>query len=49
MSVTAERVAAIESAEPGALEIGALAAYLEAIGGRLEIVADLGPERVNLR
>jgi len=49
MSVTAERVAAIEGAEPGALEIGALAAYLEAIGGRLEIVADLGTERVNLR
>ena len=49
MNVTRERVAEIESAEPDALQVGVLVAYLEAIGGRLEIVADLGTERVTLR
>lgn len=49
MNATTERVAAVEGAEPGATEVGTLAAYVEAIGGRLEIVADLGSERVNLQ
>jgi hypothetical protein len=34
--------------EPGATEVRTLAAYLNALGGRLEIIADLGTERVIL-
>jgi hypothetical protein len=49
MGVRPQRVSAIESAEPGATEIRALAAYVEALGGRLEIIADFGEERVVLR
>jgi hypothetical protein len=49
MNVTRERVAEIERTDPDALEVGALAAYLEAIGGRLEIVANLETERITLR
>jgi hypothetical protein len=48
MSTTAEAVAAIERDGPAAAEAGALAAYVAALGGRLEIVADLGAERVTL-
>lgn len=49
MSVRPDRVAAIERAEPGATEVRTLARYVEALGGRLEIVADFGDERVVLR
>jgi hypothetical protein len=42
-------VAAIERAEPGATEVRTLARYVEALGGRLEIIADFGEERVVLR
>jgi hypothetical protein len=49
MNVRPERVAAIERAEPGATEVRTLAAYVAALGGRLEIVADFGGERVVLR
>jgi phage shock protein A len=49
MSVRQERVSAIERAEPGATEIRTLAAYVRALGGRLEIIADIGGERVVLR
>lgn len=49
MSVRQERVSAIERAEPGATEIRTLAGYVEALGGRLEIIADFGGERVVLR
>jgi phage shock protein A/DNA-binding XRE family transcriptional regulator len=49
MGVRQERVSAIERAEPGATEVRTLAAYVEALGGRLEIVADIGGERVPLR
>ena len=45
MQVAPETVAAIERAEPGATEVGTLAAYVEALGGRLDVVADLGGER----
>jgi phage shock protein A/DNA-binding XRE family transcriptional regulator len=48
MNVRQERVSAIERAEPGATEIRTLAAYLQALGGRLEIIADLGTERMIL-
>ena len=49
MNVRQERVSAIERAEPGAAEVRTLAAYVRALGGRLEIVADIDGERVVLR
>ena len=49
MGVRQERVSAIERAEPGATEVRTLAGYVEALGGRLEIVADFGGKRVVLR
>ena len=49
MNVRPERVSAIERAEPGAAEVRTLAAYVRALGGRLEIVADIGGERLTLR
>jgi hypothetical protein len=49
MSVRPDRVGAIERAEPGATEVRTLARYVEALGGRLEIIADFGDERVVLR
>jgi DNA-binding XRE family transcriptional regulator len=49
MGVRQERVSAIERAEPGATEIRTLASYVEALGGRLNIVADFGRDRIVLR
>ena len=49
MNVRQERVSAIERAEPGATEIRTLAAYVRALGGRLEITAHIGGERLLLR
>jgi DNA-binding XRE family transcriptional regulator len=49
MNVRQERVSAIERAEPGATEVRTLAAYVRALGVRLEIVADVGGERIVLR
>jgi DNA-binding XRE family transcriptional regulator len=49
MNVRPERVAAIEGAEPGATEVRTLAAYVRALGGRLEIVADIAGDRITLR
>ena len=49
MNVRQERVSAIERAEPGATEVRTLAAYVQALGGRLEIIADVGEERIMLR
>jgi DNA-binding XRE family transcriptional regulator len=49
MGVRQERISAIERAEPGATEVRTLAGYVEALGGRLEITADFGDERVLLR
>ena len=49
MNVRQERVSAIERAEPGATEVRTLGAYVRALGGRLEIVADIGGERIVLR
>jgi len=48
MNVPEEHVTAIENGEPAATGIGTLAAYVEALGGRLEIIADLGAEHVVL-
>jgi hypothetical protein len=49
MNVRQERVSAIEHAEPGATEVRTLTAYVRALGGRLEITADIGGERIMLK
>ena len=49
MNVRQERVSAIERAEPGTTEVHTLAAYVRALGGRLEIIAYIGDERIILR
>ena len=49
MNVRPERVSAIERAEPGAAEVRTLAAYVRALGGRLDIIADIDGERIMLR
>jgi len=36
----------IEHAKPGTTELRTLAAYVEALGGRLEIIADFGDQRL---
>jgi DNA-binding XRE family transcriptional regulator len=46
MGVTQSRISAIEHAKPGATELRTLAAYVEALGGRLEIIADFGDQRL---
>jgi DNA-binding XRE family transcriptional regulator len=49
MGVAQGRVSAIEHAKPGATELRTLAAYVEALGGRLEIIADFGDQRLAFR
>jgi DNA-binding XRE family transcriptional regulator len=49
MGVRQERVSAIERAQPGATEVRTLAAYVEALGGRLQITAEFSGESVLLR
>jgi phage shock protein A/DNA-binding XRE family transcriptional regulator len=49
MGVRQERVSAIERAEPDATEVRTLASYIEALGGRLELIADFSGDRVLLR
>ncbi|CCF61597.1 XRE family transcriptional regulator [Nocardia cyriacigeorgica] len=46
MHVRQERISAIERAALGAAELRTLAAYIKALGGRMEIVADFGGERI---
>lgn len=46
MNVRQERVSAIERAKVDARELRTLAAYIAALGGRMEIVADFGGERL---
>ncbi|QXJ22693.1 XRE family transcriptional regulator [Actinomadura graeca] len=46
MGVTQSRVSAIERGSLGRAELGTLAAYVAALGGRLEIVADFGDEKL---
>jgi DNA-binding XRE family transcriptional regulator/chaperonin cofactor prefoldin len=48
MNVRQERVSAIERAAPGATEIRTLAAYVRALGGRLEAIAAIGDDRIKL-
>jgi phage shock protein A/DNA-binding XRE family transcriptional regulator len=49
MGIPAEQVAAIERAEPGTTDVRTLASYVEALGGRLEIIAEFAGDRVLLR
>ncbi|WP_155369610.1 XRE family transcriptional regulator [Catellatospora vulcania] len=46
MHVRQERVSAIERAKITSSELRTLAAYIEALGGRMEIIADFGGERL---
>jgi DNA-binding XRE family transcriptional regulator len=46
MKVRQERVSAIERAKVDTSELRTLAAYIRALGGRLELVADFGGERL---
>ncbi|MEU4203319.1 hypothetical protein AB0B79_09250 [Streptomyces sp. NPDC039022] len=48
MGVPAARVAAVEEAAPGSVELPTLAAYVAALSGRLEVVADFDTERLIL-
>jgi predicted XRE-type DNA-binding protein len=48
MHVTQSRVSRIERGELSAAETGTLAAYVEALGGHLELVADFGDQRLVL-
>jgi len=49
MGIGQDQVAAIERAEPGTTDVRTLAAYVEALGGRLRITAEFGGDRVVLR
>jgi hypothetical protein len=49
MGVPQNQVAAIENAEPGTTDIRTLAAYVQALGGRLELTAEFGGDRIVLR
>lgn len=46
MNVRQERVSAIERAKVDTSELRTLASYIGALGGRMEIVADFGGERL---
>ena len=48
MGARPDQVAAIERAEPGTTDVRTLAAYVEALGGRLELAAEFGGDRVVL-
>jgi hypothetical protein len=49
MNVRQERISAIERGELAATEIRTLAAFVRALGGRLEVAADFAGERIVLR
>jgi phage shock protein A/DNA-binding XRE family transcriptional regulator len=49
MGVPQPQVAAIENADPGTTDLRTLVSYVEALGGRLELTAEFGPDRVVLR
>jgi hypothetical protein len=48
MGIGQDQVAAIERAEPGTTDVRTLVAYVGALGGRLEITAEFGGDRVVL-
>jgi len=49
MGVPQDQVAAIERADPGTIDVRTLISYIEALGGRLNLTADFGGDRVILR
>ena len=49
MGLGPDQVAAIERADPGTTDVRTLVGYIEALGGRLEITAEFGGDRVVLR
>jgi phage shock protein A len=49
MGIGPDQVAAIERAEPGTTDVRTLVAYVEALGGRLELTAEFGGDRIVLR
>lgn len=49
MGVTQKRVSEIESADLLHTEYGTLARYIDALGGRLRLVADFGDHTVTVR
>jgi len=49
MGVPRDQVAAIERADPSTTDVQTLAAYIAALGGRLEITADFAGDRIPLR
>ena len=46
MGVSQRRVSAIESAQLTRTEIGTIASYVQALGGRLRLIADFGDQAV---
>jgi hypothetical protein len=46
MRVSRKRVSAVERGELSRTELGTVAAYAEALGGRVEVIADFGDERL---
>ena len=49
MGVPQDQVADIERADSGAIDVRTLISYIEALGGRLNLTADFGGDRVILR
>lgn len=49
MGVPQDQVAAIERADSGTIDVRTLISYIEALGGRLNLTADFGGDRVTLR
>jgi DNA-binding XRE family transcriptional regulator len=46
MQVSQKRVSAVERGQIERTELGTVAAYVRALGGRVEVVADFGDERI---
>ncbi|HEY2505296.1 MAG TPA: hypothetical protein VGI58_02180 [Streptosporangiaceae bacterium] len=46
MHVSQKRVSAVERGELSRTELGTVAAYVGALGGRVEVIADFGDERL---
>jgi hypothetical protein len=46
MKVSQKRVSAVERGVLTRTELGTVAAYVAALGGRVEVVADFGDERI---
>lgn len=48
MGVSQSRVSAIEKGEVTAAEVGTISKYIAALGGRVQIIADFGDEKLVL-